>query len=526
VNAGLVPLAIATVGTSYVALVLRSWRRRDNGCSACRADRRRAGRVATTAGVYPWKNCAGAVRLGSWSSLLADLTGPGYHVGRRRSLSACPTPDEDPRMRRLVLVAMGILGAILDGAVGCGSPPPAQQPAATRTVARSTAPSSVKHPEMLATMERYLMSPFSSDDELDKIRDFVLQSPDVTIAIDELAVPFLDEDLDEGVKNLLMIGYVAGNAASQLRSGVRGDDLIAGVEGELQIYLVLKAFSTTQLKDAKVISPRLDALLALQGQGKLRTHLERAMVGRKAPTLADAGHGAAAPVQPVPARRRADAVATVSAAKDPEADLVKLIEDGVTLMKSGRAEEAITGNFGLVIARLEKQYAGEKRHIYCGHEQAEVVLYLTEAASKGEDAIALTPRAAPCGALARAQAARTSSPMRRDRRCRGWRVAHPEPRGDRRSRAGDRRTPPPAREAACATSPLARLLPRSRRPAVYPRRPCGWTHHAVRARPRGSSPPETAGERSGRSDTARSSRRSNPHKVLVRQLSRTCTTPD
>jgi len=290
-----------------------------------------------------------------------------------------------------VLVAMGILGAILDGAVGCGSPPPAQQPAATRTVARSTAPSSVKHPEMLATMERYLMSPFSSDDELDKIRDFVLQSPDVTIAIDELAVPFLDEDLDEGVKNLLMIGYVAGNAASQLRSGVRGDDLIASVEGELQIYLVLKAFSTTQLKDAKVISPRLDALLALQGQGKLRTHLERAMVGRKAPTLADAGHGAAAPVQPVPARRRADAVATVSAAKDPEADLVKLIEDGVTLMKSGRAEEAITGNFGLVIARLEKQYAGEKRHIYCGHEQAEVVLYLTEAASKGEEAIALAP---------------------------------------------------------------------------------------------------------------------------------------
>jgi hypothetical protein len=30
VNAGLVPLAIATVGASYVALVLRGWRRRDN----------------------------------------------------------------------------------------------------------------------------------------------------------------------------------------------------------------------------------------------------------------------------------------------------------------------------------------------------------------------------------------------------------------------------------------------------------------------------------------------------------------
>jgi hypothetical protein len=294
-------------------------------------------------------------------------------------------------MRRLVLVAVGVLGAVLDGAVGFGSPPPAQQPAATRTVARSTAPSSVKHPEMLATMERYLTSPFSSDDALDKIRDFVLQSPDVTIAIDKLAVPFLDEDLDEGVKNLLMIGFVAGNAASQLRSGVRGDDLIAGLEGELHIYLALKASSTTRLKDAKVISPRLDALLALQGQGKLRAHLERAMVGRKAPTLADAGHGAAAPARPATASRPADAVAKAPAAKAPEADLVKLIEEGITLVKAGRAEEAITGKFDQVIAWFEKQYAGDKHHIYCGHDQAEVLLYMTEAANKGEEALALTP---------------------------------------------------------------------------------------------------------------------------------------
>jgi hypothetical protein len=310
-------------------------------------------------------------------------------------------------MRRLALVAVGVLGAVLDGAVGFASPPPAPPPAATRTVARSTATSSGKHPEMLATMERYLTAPLSSDDALEKIRDFVLQSPDVTIAIDELAVPFLNEDLDEGVKNLLMIGFVAGNAASQLRSGVRGDDLIAGVEGELQIYLVLKALSTTQLKDKKVISPRLDALLALQGKGKLRAHLERAMVGRKAPTLADADHDAAASARSAPASRPADAgtkapaakapaakapAAKAPAAKDPETDaLVKLIDEGVALVKAGRAEEAITGKFDQVIARFEKQYAGEKRHIYCGRDQAEVLLYMTEAAEKGEDAIALPP---------------------------------------------------------------------------------------------------------------------------------------
>jgi len=79
----------------------------------------------------------------------------------------------------------------------------------------------------------------------------------------------------------------------------------------------LKAFSTTELKDKKVISPRLDALLVLQGQGQLHAHLERAMVGRKAPVLADAGRGTPAPVRLVPARRPAGAVDKAPAAMDP-----------------------------------------------------------------------------------------------------------------------------------------------------------------------------------------------------------------
>jgi len=267
--------------------------------------------------------------------------------------------------------------------LGCGSPPPAQHPANG-----ATASSHAKHPEMLAIMERYLMSPFADGDALDKIRDFTLQSHDVLIAFDELAVPFVEEDLDDGVKNLLVIGFAAGNAASQLRSGVRGDDLVAGVEGSLHIYIALKALSTTSLKDKKVISASLDERLGLWSKGELRAHLERAMVGRKAATLTPGGTTEPAPVAPRPSPARpAD-----KAPADPEAEeLTKLLLQGTDLVKAGRPQVAITDYFDKVIARFQKQYAGDKRHIYCGHYQAETLLYMMQSASKGEDAVAIAP---------------------------------------------------------------------------------------------------------------------------------------
>jgi tetratricopeptide (TPR) repeat protein len=274
------------------------------------------------------------------------------------------------------------LALLVIAVLGCGSPPPAKHPGNG-----ATASSNVKHPEMLAIMERYLMSPFADGDVLEKIRDFALRNDDVTIAIDEVAVPFLGEDLDEGVGNLLIIGFVAGNAASQLRSGVRGDDLIAGVEGELRIYLALKALSTTDLKDKKVISPSLDALLALQGKGELHAHLERAMVGRKAATLTPDGTG-----EPVPVAPRLSTARPAEAPADPEADeMTNLVVRGVEVVKAGRPQEGITDYFDKVIAHFQKQYAGDKRHIYCGHYQAETLLYLMQAANKGEEAIALKP---------------------------------------------------------------------------------------------------------------------------------------
>jgi tetratricopeptide (TPR) repeat protein len=246
---------------------------------------------------------------------------------------------------------------LIIGLIGCGGGA-ARQPAAP------------KHPETLALMERYLAAPLDSDRAtLDRIRDFVMSSSDVTVAIDELATPFVDEDLDDGVKNLLMIGFVAGNAAAQLRAGVRGDDLVAGVAGELAVYRALKANAATRLAGTKVISPRLDALLELEASGQLRPQLERARAARR-PGAA----GATAVKATAPGDRELNAITI----------------EGVRLVKSGRPAEAIA-HFDQVIASYEQQYAGDKRSIYCSHSPAETARYALEAANRRQEAVVLPP---------------------------------------------------------------------------------------------------------------------------------------
>jgi tetratricopeptide (TPR) repeat protein len=264
-------------------------------------------------------------------------------------------PCRSRRIRPSITAMLRAL--VIIGLIGCGG----------GAVKEPAAP---KHPETLAVMERYLAAPLdSAPGTLETIRDFVMKSSDVLVEIDELAVPFLDEDLDDGVKNLLMIGFVAGNAAAQLRAGTRGDQLVAGVEGELGVYRALKAIAATRLAHRKVLSPRLDALLELEASGQLRAHLERARVARRAGPAGASG-------------------APVAAA--PDGDLDATNAEGVRLVKSGRHAEAIA-HFDQVIASHERRHAGEKRRIYCAHSPAESLLYMTESANQGQEAIALGP---------------------------------------------------------------------------------------------------------------------------------------
>jgi tetratricopeptide (TPR) repeat protein len=231
---------------------------------------------------------------------------------------------------------------------------------------------------MLAIMERYLASPLDGDpDDLDRIRVLGERSPDILIEIDAPSLPFLAEDLDLGVKQLLLTGFIAGNAASQLRAGSRHPDVFAGVTGELKIYRALKALAATKLKDRKVISAGLEALLDLEARGQLRAHLDQ-VLARPRPASVTLAEAADAPAADLPANLT-------------EEQLDKLNSEGQRVLTAGHPEAAITGYFDKVLASYQSQYATDKRHIYCAHSPAESLLYMTTAANHGEDAVALSP---------------------------------------------------------------------------------------------------------------------------------------
>ena len=76
------------------------------------------------------------------------------------------------------------------------------------------------------------------------------------------------------------------NSTSRARLGdtaiERADDIHAGVEGELAIYAALKARADDPvLKDVKLSSPGLDALIGMQTNGKLGAYLDDVVRKRK-----------------------------------------------------------------------------------------------------------------------------------------------------------------------------------------------------------------------------------------------------
>ena len=207
---------------------------------------------------------------------------------------------------------VGVLGIVIAVTVsGCWSPRPAQAPAAA-----------IEHRDMLAAMERYLATPLGSTaGDRKRITAFVAESHDVEVVIEAAAVPFLADELDPEAQALLLAGFLAGNAAPQLRAGVRGDHLAAGVDGELAVYRALGA--SRWFEGRKVRSAGLDALLDLAQKGQLRAHLERMRAARPptdsttvtsartvtrpgtAATAAETGEvdaGAPTPARPTPAR--------------------------------------------------------------------------------------------------------------------------------------------------------------------------------------------------------------------------------
>lgn len=137
--------------------------------------------------------------------------------------------------------------------------------------------------EILDVMDRYLATPFEGDAERPtKIVKFVTRSEDVEVVLSAPALPFLQEGLDDGVTQLLLAGFFAGDARAQLRAGKRADDIHAGVEGELAIYGALKARAgDPALEGVKLRSPGLDALIDMRANGKLGAYLDDVVRKRK-----------------------------------------------------------------------------------------------------------------------------------------------------------------------------------------------------------------------------------------------------
>jgi tetratricopeptide (TPR) repeat protein len=281
---------------------------------------------------------------------------------------------------------MKVHALVVLGLIGCGSAGPAQRAGST-PVANTAKTPILTNDEILPIMERYLGTVFSGDvGDLERIRDFVTQSHDVNVVVDATVTPFLDDGLDEGVGNLLMIGFVAGDALAQLRAKVKRDEPLAGVEGELAIYMMLKALSTTKLKDAKVVSPHLDALLELRARGELRAYVAR--TGRVSGDVATGTSPGPAPSASELAASGTGSTASLSerAARDEES---KQLIEAIHLVGSGRPQEAITDYLDKVLAALQARYATEKRHIYCAHSPAESLKYMLDATNHHEDALSL-----------------------------------------------------------------------------------------------------------------------------------------
>jgi hypothetical protein len=171
---------------------------------------------------------------------------------------------------------LGVLILVLG--CGGGSPRTATAPDQTRPVAEPAAPEpSAAHRDMIVAIEGYLADPAGTPEAVRaRIVGFAIESTAVQIHIDEHVVPFMDEnDIDEELRNHLLAGFIAGNTATQLRVGVKRDDIHAGLAGALQVYRQVRA-ARPDLR-----SPSMDHLAELETRGQLKSHAERIRIGRQ-----------------------------------------------------------------------------------------------------------------------------------------------------------------------------------------------------------------------------------------------------
>lgn len=85
----------------------------------------------------------------------------------------------------------------------------------------------------------------------------------------------------------------------------------------------------------------------------------------------------------------AQKAATAPAAKEPDAEQIKLLQDAALAVKAGMPEQAIDNALNPVIAAFEQRWGHSERQVYCARTQTEVILYMGRAVQQHRDAIAI-----------------------------------------------------------------------------------------------------------------------------------------
>jgi hypothetical protein len=135
----------------------------------------------------------------------------------------------------------------------------------------------VSEKEFRQASSRLLEDPLnpSADEQAKTIVRFVVQSPKVLIVFREEDQKWLGGKGDKQ-RGLLMAAYAAGNAASQLNSGVKRNDRYAGLLTLFRVYRALRE------RDAKIKNPEVEKLLDLQRADKLLKYVQQ--LEEKSPT--------------------------------------------------------------------------------------------------------------------------------------------------------------------------------------------------------------------------------------------------
>lgn len=143
--------------------------------------------------------------------------------------------------------------------IGCasGSKQAAEKPAVEEPAGKQVVVVAEGDAEMVAKIDEFLAVPVEVDAK--ELLERVSKDSKVAVMIPGGLMELISRPgVDEDATALLLVGFIAGDARTQYASGVKGDDLVAGLRGVLTVYASLN-----------VSLPQLDEVAKHEREGTL-----------------------------------------------------------------------------------------------------------------------------------------------------------------------------------------------------------------------------------------------------------------